>query len=202
MAGNLAQRDMDTNLTRRQGGEHFIFLVDTSGSMRKLAKRFPSVHGEFLDSLATRHPDAVVSCFTFDEKPYEQYERVPVQSAPCLAMEPHLGTDLPNALLDGIGIDDLGDGDTVIIITDGDVEPHHSSHTVYETKRAVRRAKGWGVRFLFLIAGKSEKTAVAEASRIGIDEDEVLTWEHSLEGIRAALVEAKQILGLAPASTN
>lgn len=194
MTGNLVQRNANTTLAERQGVEHFIVLVDTSGSMRRLAEGFPSIHGEFLDSLAAEHPNAVVSCYTFDEKPYEQYEKVPIQSAPCLAMKPRLGTDLPNALLGGIGIDDLEAGDTVVIITDGDVEPHHSNHTVYETKRAVRRAKGWGARFLFLIAGEGRKRGVAEASRIGIDEDEVLTWEHSPEGIRAALAEATLIL--------
>lgn len=207
-AGNLSER-RPGNLARRQATglverpvERFVFLIDISGSMRPLAKSFPKQFGELLDSLAASHPDAVASVVLFNEAPAEQYWDEPIATAPAIQIRPHHGTDLPNAIITGIRIDELGEGDTLVILTDGDVENHHSRHKPYEAMHAMARARCRGLKFLLYMSGDGSddlRRAVQQAGRIGITEAEVRTWDHSVQGLGQAFQEASNLLCL-PAS--
>lgn len=201
--GDLADRAMGRSslAAKRAVGlvernDHFVLLVDVSGSMRPLAKSFPARMGEMLDRLADEHPGALVSVWLYNERPIEQYARVPVDEAATVQIEPRLGTDLPCALMEGVGLDSLVGNESVVILTDGDCRPHHSRHTLYETRHAVLRAKRRGVRFVLLTSDLEKYDAIRQAESIGLEPHEVRLWEHTDSGLRRALDEAADYLAL------
>lgn len=186
--------------------EHFVFLIDTSRSMRRggVAYRFADLHEELLDTLADGHPGAVVSCLTFNEKPHIQYVAGPIEVTPRLRMVAKYGNDLPVAICSGLvpTANDFLDCDdlTVIIVTDGDTESHTGFSSQYKARRAISRLKAYGVRFLCLVAGAEGcPPPVDSAKRIGLCEDEIMSWEYTAQSLSKAFgkVDEKLALGAA-----
>lgn len=201
--------------------EHFVFLVDTSGSMRTggVAARFSEIHGELLDVLADGHPGALASLITFNEVPQVQYVGEPISVAPSLTMAAKFGTDFPVAVCDGlapvIGQEGRADEDiTAIIVTDGDFEAHTSRGHALNARMAIDGMRRRGVRFLLLVAlsmelGPNPSTAVKDAvlgtvagkaSLVGIRRDEVMIWEHSADALSKAFEKVGDVLALGSSS--
>lgn len=189
--------------TRQQ--ERFTFLVDTSGSMSEggVETSFSEIYGEFLDALAEGHPNALVRLVTFNDAPHPQYDFTPIESAPSLNMNARGNTEFPMALMEGVGIQGLGTGDTVIIITDGDLDMdlqfHDPSMPYYyatDCWLAIRKAKERGVKFLLLVANMTREEACGQARKISVDPSEVRVWGHSEAGLRKTLREASDLLTL------
>lgn len=195
--------------------EHFVFLIDTSRSMRAggVAHRFSEIHGELLDTLADEHPEgALVSLITFTELPHTQYVGQNIEEAPALDMQAKFGNDLPTAIC--VGLTSIAtphrmsvERITVVIITDGDTESHNSKHllgvkyTQRKAMSAVRGMKAQGTRFLLLAANDDLAYAQSQALAIGIDADEVMLWEHSADSLSQTLQRAGEVLALGSASS-
>lgn len=190
--------------------EHFVFLIDTSRSMRRggVAYQFADLHEALLDTLADGHPGAVVSCLTFNEQPHVQYVANPVEVAPRLRMVAKYGNDLPVAICsclvptanEFLNRDDM----TVIIVTDGDTESHTGLSSQYEARRAISRLKAYGTKFLCLVAGANGCPPPVDSSeQIGLCEDEIMSWEHTVQSLSQAFGKVGEKLALGAArSTN
>lgn len=171
--------------------ERFIFLVDTSYSMgNDISEKFSSIHGDFLDALSDGRPESSTTLVTFDEGVHVQYSDLPIAAAPSLKMVLTGSTDFPNAIMTGIGVERLARGDTVIIVTDGDVTQCHGKYDAEDAKRGISQAIRRGTRFLFLLAGSSIGEARSDAAKVGItNPGDVRIWKHSAEGIRKTFAE-------------
>ncbi len=195
-------------LSRRYGQiagkaqEHFVFLIDTSGSMRGggVAKQFSSLHAELLDDLADDHPDSIVSCLTFNEECFTQYVGQPVESSPSLTMTAKFGTDLPVAICTGLHfllMERLDCEDiTVIVITDGDTRPHTRGSSQESARLEIDRMRASGVKFVLLAATDDLPSALESAAEIHIRPDEVMPWEHSEKSLREAFGKVGEMLAL------
>lgn len=199
--------------------KHFVFLIDTSGSMRKggVATHFARLHAELLDELAVEHPGAVVSCLTFTEKPDILYVAQPVADALSLDMDAKFGTDLPVAICSGLAevLNDRLDSEkiTVIIVTDGDTESHTGHETRCDAKRAISRLRCYGVQFLLLVALDGKKNTAKykdnpldyvqkDVAFLGIKPEEVLLWEHTADALSAAFGKVGETLALGAANSG
>lgn len=214
--GQLTSRGYGQLVSRR---EHFVFLIDTSGSMRTggVASHFAKPHEELLDTLADAHPGAVVSCITFNEEAHVQYISLPIEQAPSLTMAAKWGTDLPVAVCTELAktveprikSEDI----TIVIVTDGDTESHtKSGYTPTAARRLITMWRKSGVRFLFLVAlDGSENTATyggplayaqGMASLIGILPNEVMLWGHTAQDLSKAFGKVGEKLALGAAKSG
>lgn len=178
-AGDLAEREV----TR------VIFLVDTSGSMSSLTDAFRNCHERVLNQLADAYPNALTTCWTFSVGYALQYADEPIDTAPALGMKAYGGTDLPNALVNGVHVADLGAGDVLVVITDGDV----SGREQEAAKRGIGQARSAGVKHFFLVSGDNPCLKVNDLSsarvmghRIGYLDPEIFLWSHDELGLTKA----------------
>lgn len=214
--GRLVNRGDGLPVRRNAKQRHFVFLIDTSGSMREggVARQFAQIHGELLDEIADQHPGSLVSCLTFNEKAYSQYVAQPIESAPSLSMEAKWGTEMPLAICTELAftIDPrlVNEDITVVIVTDGDTDEHGGKYSEDDAAKCIDRWRGLGVKFLFLSATYGDKDtpesimgqlmfARMAAKLIGIRPEEVMLWGHTAKGLSETFGKVSETLSLGSA---
>jgi Mg-chelatase subunit ChlD len=177
---------MDTQIT---------FVLDSSGSMSKIAEDTRGGFNEFLEEQREEEGTATVSLYNFDSDVTLVYENKMIEDAPKLDEEnyrPGGSTALHDALakaiddtIDNIEMRGGGPPDNVIVValTDGKENASETpEEAVRERVEDCREDRGW--EFLFIGA---KQDAALTAKKMGMDEDRSLDLDHSGEGARSSM---------------
>jgi hypothetical protein len=174
---------------------HVTFILDSSGSMEKIADDTVGGFKSFLDDQRSEPGTATVSLYDFDTDVERLYHGYPIEDAPKLdgdTYSPGGRTALHDAISTGIGgtedylskldADAYPENIIVVVLTDG---KENASETPQRRVReqVTERREEYSWEFLFIGANQD---AALTASDMGMDADHSLDMAHSSEGTQAA----------------
>jgi len=174
---------------------HVTFVLDSSGSMSKIADDTKGGFNTFLLEQREEPGEATVSLYDFNDEVTRKYRHIPIEDAEKLTHEnytPGGRTALHDAIATAVReTDDRLDRhsaaktpETVIVVTLTDGK-ENASETPQEQVRALveeyREERGW--EFLFIGANQD---AALTAEQMGMDDNRSLTMSHSGEGAERA----------------
>ena len=182
-------------------GTHITFVLDSSGSMSKIADDTRGGFNTFLMDQREEDGTATVSLYDFNSSVTCLYEGIPIEDAEKLDDDnytPEGQTALHDALAMAITEtqDDIEtrppaeapDNVIVLTLTDG---KENASETPQERVRELvetyRSEHDW--EFLFIGANQD---AALTAQEMGMDDDRALTMDYSNEGTQAAYESASE----------
>jgi len=180
---------------------HITFILDSSGSMSKIADDTKGGFNTFLMEQREEEGTATVSLYDFNTSVTRLYQEIPITDAEKLDSDnytPGGQTALHDAIatavtetadqIDTRPPDDEPDNVIVVTLTDG---KENASETPQEQVRDLvetyRSEHDW--EFLFIGANQD---ATLTAEQMGMDDDRALNMAHSDEGTQAAYESASR----------
>jgi Mg-chelatase subunit ChlD len=172
---------------------HITFVLDSSGSMSKIADDTKGGFNTFLADQREADGEATVSLYEFDTNVTTMYRAIPIAEASKLTDDtytPGGQTALHDALATAIGetadhvetAPDRPDEVVVVTLTDGKENASETpADQVRETIETYREEHDW--EFLFIGANQD---AALTAEQMGMDADKSLSMSHTGEGTQAA----------------
>jgi hypothetical protein len=173
---------------------HVTFVLDSSGSMSKIADDTKGGFNIFLQEQQEEEGTATVTLYDFSDTVELVYRAIPIADAPTLDNEnyrPGGKTALHDAITRAIEetgdrIETIPDGDEpdnviVVVLTDGKENASETPQDVVKERVEQRQDEGW--EFLFIGANQD---AALTAEAMGMDRDKSLDMSHSGEGAQEA----------------
>jgi hypothetical protein len=173
---------------------HVTFVLDSSGSMSKIADDTKGGFNIFLQEQQEEEGTATVTLYDFSDTVELVYRAIPIADAPTLDNEnyrPGGKTALHDAITRAIEetgdrIETMPDGDEpdnviVVVLTDGKENASETPQDVVKERVEQRQDEGW--EFLFIGANQD---AALTAEAMGMDRDKSLDMSHSGEGAQEA----------------
>lgn len=176
-------------------GTHITFVLDSSGSMSKIADDTKGGFNVFLQEQREEAGDATVTLYEFNTNVELVYRDRPIAEAPKLTSEnyqPGGQTALHDAIaraiaetadrIDARAESDRPDNVIVVVLTDGKENASETPQDVVRERVEKRReADGW--EFLFIGANQD---AALTAEEMGMAQDKSLSMSHSGAGAEEA----------------
>jgi hypothetical protein len=173
---------------------HVTFVLDSSGSMSKIADDTKGGFNIFLQEQREEEGSATVTLYDFSDTVEMVYQDIPIADAPKLDNEnyrPGGKTALHDAITRAIDetadhIETAPDSDRpenviVVVLTDGKENASETPQDAVRERVKQRQDEGW--EFLFIGANQD---AALTAEKMGMDRDKSLDMSHSGEGTKEA----------------
>lgn len=174
---------------------HVTFVLDSSGSMSKIADDTKGGFNTFLMGQQEEPGEATVSLYDFNDEITRKYRHISIEQAERLTHEnytPGGQTALHDALATAIlETDDqlgrLSSADTpenviIVVLTDG---KENASETSQDRVRSLVQEYREEYDWEFLFIGANQDAALT-AEQMGMDDDQSLTMAHTNEGAQNA----------------
>lgn len=174
---------------------HVTFVLDSSGSMRKIEEDTIGGFNTFLSDQQDEEGTASVSLYDFNTNVDTVYEGNPIEEAPQLNdtnYRPGGRTALYDAIataikgtdtyLASLDAEDRPENVIVVILTDGKENASETGQQQIREQVEYRREE---FEWEFLFIGANQDAALT-AENVGIDRDKSLDMDHSGEGTQAA----------------
>lgn len=174
---------------------HVTFVLDSSGSMRKIEEDTIGGFNTFLSDQQDEEGTASVSLYDFNTNVDTVYEGNPIEEAPQLTdtnYRPGGRTALYDAIataikgtdtyLASLDAEDRPENVIVVILTDGKENASETGQQQIREQVEYRREE---FEWEFLFIGANQDAALT-AENVGIDRDKSLDMDHSGEGTQAA----------------
>lgn len=173
---------------------HVTFVLDSSGSMSKIADDTKGGFNTFLLDQREEPGSATVTLYDFNDSVRLAYESIPIGEAEKLTNDnytPGGQTALHDAISTAITDtdddiqtrSDAAQPDTVVVVILTDGKENASETPEDRVRELIEEYTERGWEFLFIGANQD---AALTAEQMGIDADQSLTMDHSGDGTRAA----------------